>query len=564
MKKNWTLLPLPSKEKAEKMAQELGIASITANILINRGLTTPQEIYKFLNPVTEDLHDPFLLPQMEAAVTRIIQAIKEQQKILIYGDYDVDGTTASALLYRVLKNLNITPEIYIPNRIKEGYGLTEKGIEYCLKSYVKLIITVDCGTTAVEEIGLLQKNGVDVIVTDHHNPYEELPKAIAIINPKISLYPFKELSGCGVVFKLAQALYKKLGMETDKLLNYLDLVALATVCDVTPLIEENRVFAKYGMKAIEQTKNVGLKALIEVSGLKNMPINPYYLGFVLGPKINAQGRLGEAKEVAYFLTTENRGEAYEIAKKFDTENRKRQAIQEIILKEAIQEIEKFELNKKNGIVIAREGWHPGVIGIVASKIQEKFFRPTLLIAIDGKIGKGSARSIPTFSIYNALSQCKEYLNTYGGHEAAAGFTIPIENIQAFKEKFETQIVAQLKYEELIHNFQIDGEIEIKEIDDNLVYEVERLSPFGKGNPRPVFLTKNAQVVGTPSVVKKEHLKFRVRDGGQKSIKAIGFGLGKVALATGNLINLIYEIEEENYLGKTNLFLKVNDIEAINT
>jgi len=552
----------PSQDKIEEISKELGISNIVSELLISRGYTTPESAYKFLNPKIDALHDPFLIPNMGLAVNRIERAIKSQEKILIYGDYDVDGTTSVSLLYNIFKKFNLTPEVYIPNRLKEGYGLTKKGVEYCLKSYVNLIITVDCGVTNVEEIGLLESKGIDVIITDHHEPEDKLPGAFAILNPKIGEYPFSELCGCGIAFKLGQAIYKKLGQEVEELFWYLDLVALATVCDVTPLVEENRIIVKYGMKTLTHTKNIGLEALLKSTGLKNRFLDTYHLGFILGPRINAQGRLGEAGKIVNLFTTSDREEADKIANELKQENTERQSIQKQILKDALQEIEKMNLCEKRAIILAKEGWHPGVIGIVASKLVDEFYRPTVLI--DENTGRGSARSISSFHLYNALSQCKEYLINFGGHRLAAGFTIEPKNIPLFEEKFETLAFSQLTSEELTPKFFIDKEISSQEINENLVDEICKFAPFGLGNPMHTFLTQGLQVVGYPEIVGKNHLKFKVRGDGNMSIKAIGFGFGKIPLATGQYINLIYSLDRERWSGESNILLKVKDIEILKT
>ncbi|MDI6839821.1 MAG: single-stranded-DNA-specific exonuclease RecJ [bacterium] len=560
MKRNWILPKCVSPVVVNQLSKSLGTSQIVSELLVSKGYISIEEAYKFLNPKIEDLSDPFLMPQMEIAVNRVIHAIKLQERVLIYGDYDVDGITASALLYRILKDIGLTPMIYIPYRLKEGYGLTEQGVEYCLKSYVNLIITVDCGISEVEEVELLQGKGIDVIITDHHEPRDKLPKALAILNPKIGEH-FNELSGCGVAFKLAQGIYKKLGLMDRKLLNYLDLVALATVCDIVPLVGENRIIAKYGMKMLESTENMGLQVLLELTQLKGRPLNTYHLGFILGPRINAQGRLGEAKPAITLLTTENRGEAVRIAQKLEKENLERHQIQEKIVKEAEDEIKKINLDDKIAIVLTKE-WHPGVIGVAASKIVEKFYRPVVLIAIDETIGKGSARSIPEFHLYNALCECKELLVSFGGHKLAAGFVIEVKNINHFENKFQSIASLKLKSEELTPKFFINKEILLQEIDENLILELEQFAPFGLGNPRPVFLTKEVQIVGYPKIVGENHVKFKVRGGNNVVLDAIGFNLAKTPLSMGTIVNLIYELGEEEWLGKSNPILYIKDVEIL--
>jgi single-stranded-DNA-specific exonuclease len=565
MKKNWILLPSPSPDKVSAISKELGISKIAAQILVHRGYSTPEKADEFLNPAIESLHDPFLLPQMDVASARIVKAIESQEKILVYGDYDVDGTTACAVLYRALKGVNRTPDMYVPHRTKEGHGITQKGMEYCIQSYVNLIITVDCGITEVDRINSLQSQGIDVVLTDHHEPRAELPGAVAVVDAKtVSGDEGNDLAGCGVAFKLAQAVYKRLGLGIESLLPYLDMVALATVCDVVPLVGENRVFARLGLEALQNTENKGLRGLLAVSGLDGAALNAYHLGFSLGPKMNAQGRLGDAKEVIRLLITEDGEEAHRIAQDLDEENKKRQGIQQETVRQALEDIERLGLGDKAGVVLAREGWHAGVIGVAASKIQDKWYRPMVLIALDGDVGRGSARSIPGFHLYNALSQCEKYLESYGGHKSAAGFVIRSDNIEPFRTQFEEHSSGELKPEDLIPKWFIDKEIDTGEINRTLVQEVERLAPFGAGNPRPLFLTRRVQVVGYPEILKKRHLRFRVRGKDGVVVKAIGFDLGHVAVSTGEYVDIVYELQEETWQGRSELSLRLRDVEVINT
>ncbi len=560
MKENWILSePIP-QNKINEISKKLNISQIAAEILIQKGHKTPEKAYKFLNPRIEDLYDPFLMPDMKKAAERIAIAIKSKEKILIYGDYDVDGTTATTLLYQVLKKLGNAPLTYIPHRIREGYGLTQEGVSYCLKSYVNLIITVDCGIGGVEPVRELQKEGIDVIITDHHEAGGELPPAFAILDPKINHYPFDGLSGSGVAFKLAQAIYEELNLEKKELLSYLDLVALATVCDITPIIEENRIITKYGMKILENTQNVGLQALLESTGLKRQAINTYHISFVFGPRMNAPGRLGEAKEIINLLSTEDRGEALRIAQRLKEENSKRQSIQAKIVKEAKKRVKEINIEEQKSIVLAEEKWHPGVIGIAASKLIEEFHCPTILIALDKNIGKGSARSIPEFHLHNALSQCKELLLSFGGHRLAAGLIIESKNINAFKNKFQEIAKVKLKSEKLMPKFFINKDIPLEKTNEKLLAEIEQFAPFGTGNPNPLFLTKGLQIVGYPKIIGKRHIKFKVREDKNLIIDAIGFNLGNTSLSMMDNINLVYTLDKEEWLGKTKLVLKVKDIE----
>lgn len=561
MKSNWTLQSSTSYEKVQEIANKIGISCITAELLLEKGYKTPEEMHRFLNPRIEDLYDPFLFPEMDKAVHRIVKAIKGKEKILIYGDYDVDGTTGTSLLYNTLKTLSITPEIYIPHRVNEGYGLSKEGVEHCLKSYVNLIITVDCGMGAGKLVEVLQNNGIDVIVTDHHEIVDTLPPAFAVINPVLEGYPFHGLSGCGVAFKLAQAIYRNLEMDETPLLEYLDFVALATVCDVVPMIDENRIFVKHGLKKLHKTKNIGLQSLIESAKLKNYQLNPYHLGFILGPRINAQGRLKSAKEIITLFTTTDRGEADKITQDLEIENARRKTIQESIIKEANNELKSMDIKDKRVIILAKEGWHPGVIGIAASKIAEQFYRPAILIALDKDIGKGSARSIPEFDLYKALYQCKDILDSFGGHQFAAGITIKPCNIQSLRDKLEAIASQELSSENLVPKFNITKEIVLSEVTENLVSEIKKMGPFGEENLEPLFLIRNVQVVGYPKTVKKDHIKFKLRNG-KTAQEAIGFGLAKIPIDTGNYIDLIFELSLEKWLDREKIVLKIKDIDKL--
>lgn len=555
MKKNWVLKESLDQEKVNKVAEQLNIEKTTAELIMNKNYSTPDEIYKFLNPELSNLHDPFLFKQMEKAVDRILKAVKSKEKILIYGDYDVDGTTGSALLYLVLKKLGASPEIYIPNRLNEGYGVTDKGMEYCLNSYVNLIITIDCGMGAAHRVRMLQEKGIDVIVVDHHEVGDEMVPAVAVLNSKIENYPFNGLAACGIAFKLVQGIAGKANLPEEEIWEYLDLVALATVCDVTPLVDENRIFVREGLKVLSRTKNIGLKKLIENSKLKQQKINTHHLGFILGPRINAKGRLGDAKETVNLFTTENREEANEIGNKIEWENTERQKIQAKIVEEAEKEVETIP----DIIVLAKESWHPGIIGIAASKLAEKFCRPVILIAISGNNGRGSARSIPGFNIYDALQQCKELFLAFGGHKTAAGFSIEIKNIAPLKDRLNSIAASKLKVEDMTPKYIIDKKIELTNTNGKLMGELEKIEPFGYGNPRPLFLSTTVQVVGYPKFVKDNHIKFKIRDGNDMR-EAIGFGLKDLQVETGDFIDLIYELKKDDWGNNPKVAFYVKDID----
>jgi single-stranded-DNA-specific exonuclease len=556
----WIISKPPDKKLVNEVVNNLKISTTIASILVSRGYDTIEKINKFIHPKIEDMHSPFLMRDMERAVSRIITAVHKKEKILIYGDYDVDGVTSVSLLYSILKKIGANVDYYIPHRLKEGYGLSEEGVSYSLKTYVNLIITVDCGIGESEKVRELLGNGIDVIITDHHESGAKLPNSVPVLDPMVDDYPFKQLSGCGVAFKLAQALYKRLGLSERDIFSWLDITALSTVADVMPIIEENRVITKYGLLLIEKTKKPGLQALLKVSGLANKKLNTYHIGFILGPRINAQGRLGEASEAVKLLITRDRGEAAKIAKSLDEENRKRIAIQENIVKEAEEIVQKTEIKNLKGIVLASDEWHPGVIGIAASRVAEKYYRPTVLIAIEDNIGKGSARSIPKFHLLSALRECEDSLISLGGHKLAAGLTIERANIEEFKKKFNKIAENRLKEDDLIPGLNIDIEIPLKKINQSLLNEIKTLSPYGLGNPVPTFITRNVQIIGYPKVVGNNHLKFKVREI-DKQIRCIAFNLGNLypQIDTGVRVDIVYQVKENEWLGEKKLQLNIKNI-----
>jgi single-stranded-DNA-specific exonuclease len=467
----WQVAPEPDFHLIDDMSKKLNLPSTIIKILINRGLDTPEKVDKFINPAYSDLKDPFLLPHMEVGVERIVQALRDNERMMVYGDYDVDGVTAAGLMFLVLNKLGAQVSYYLPNRLVEGYGISEDGLAEAVRQKVKLIISVDTGVTAVQEVERARELGIDIIVTDHHEPGPELPKAIAIINPKIHDESLggHELSGVGVAFKLAQALYRRLNQDEVELEEHLDLVALGTSADIVPLIDENRILTKFGIKQIVRTTKPGLKSLTFVSGLLGKDISTGQVVYVLAPRINAIGRLGNAEKAIRLLTTRDEAVASKIAKFLEEENRRRKAIDEKTLNEALEMIDgQVDLKNDRAIVLASRGWHQGVIGIVASRLVEKFYLPTILIAIDGDEGKGSARSIPNFHIYNALNTCSGDLLRFGGHKYAAGLTIKPNKIETFAHKFKQVAEQDLSEDDLTPKLNIDAEIDLDDIDMDFI------------------------------------------------------------------------------------------------
>ena len=560
----WIVAPEPEPEMVQEIASKTGLDRTIIKILFNRQIDTPEEIDKFLNPKMSDLEDPFDMLDMDKAVDRLLTALRENEKIMVYGDYDVDGITATSLLYLILNKLGAQVAYYLPNRLVEGYGLSIDGIDYAASEGATLIVSVDTGVTAVDEVEYARSKGIDCLLTDHHEPGETLPKPIALVNPKQKEcnYTCADLSGVGVAFKLAQALYRRLQQDERELEEHLDLVALGTSADIVPLTGENRILTKYGIKQISRTTKPGLKSLAFVSGLMGKEIGTGQVVFILAPRINAIGRLGDAAMAIKLLTTKDERLAAEIARTLDKENQRRKNIDEKTLNEALDQIrEHVDLENDKAIILASEGWHQGVIGIVASRLVEKYHLPTIMLAIDGEEAKGSARSIPGFHLYNALKECEPLLLRFGGHKYAAGLTIKPENIEQFRVTMKEVSKRLLTTDDLIAKLYIDSEIELSEINGKLLDTLETFAPFGPQNMRPIFLTRNCEILGQPYCVGKNHLKMKVRKG-ESVFDVIGFGFGDWVnnlTGRGSLVDLVYVIEYNHWDGHTRIQLRLKDI-----
>ena len=518
MQKAWEIESLDDNAAAG-LVKALDISPVLARLLIKRGVKNPQEARDFLSCDLPSLHDPFLFSDMEKAAARIRSAIESKERILVYGDYDVDGLTATALLYTTLKRYGAHVHNYIPDRVKEGYGLNVEALENARKEGTKLVIAVDCGITAAEEIGFLNKHRIDSIIIDHHQPVnDKLPEASAILDPFTPgcSYPYKYLASVGLVYKLTQALgWSK---EED-----LDLVALGTISDVAPLTGENRILIKHGLKYLAKTQRTGLRALMEIAGIgKKKEFYTETVGFILGPRLNASGRMNSSMHSLKLLLTDDKEEAKKLAGELDKSNRDRQAMEAEILKEAVAKVER-EVNFKEHRVIVLHGdkWHPGVIGIVASRIVEKFYRPTILVAFNENTGKGSGRSIKNFHLFEALSKCKEHLIEFGGHEHAAGITISRENIDAFRDSLNAVAHEVLQPLDLVPRLEIDAWISLKDITRKFLKELELLEPFGVGNRKPVFAVKGLSLKAPPKILNYNTLKIWVTDG-ELTYEAVGF------------------------------------------
>jgi single-stranded-DNA-specific exonuclease len=560
----WVVSPEPDYRLVDELSQNLSIPSIIVKILVNRGVDTVEEIKSFIEPKMADLSDPFELPDMNKAIERIVDALRDNEKIMVYGDYDVDGITASSLMFLVLNKLGAQVSYYLPNRLVEGYGLSEDGIAEAVKKDATLIVSVDTGVTAIEEVEHARGLGIDVVVTDHHEPGEAIPNAAAIVNPKVIRDSEKghELAGVGVAFKVAQALYRRLHQDESELEEHLDLVALGTSADIVPLIHENRILTKYGIRQIVRTTKPGLKKLIFVSGLMGKEISTGQVVFILAPRINAIGRLGDAVKAIKLLTTRDESAASEIARFLDEENRRRKAIDEKTLEEALELLEtSVDIENDRAIVLESSGWHQGVIGIVASRLVERYYLPTVLISVEGDVGKGSARSIPGFHIYEALRSCGDVLLRFGGHKYAAGLSIEAKNIPEFRQRLKNVAAEKLTLDDLTPKLHIDAELDIDDIDMDFVKTIEMFSPFGPQNMRPVFLTRNLSIVGQPYIVGRNHLKMRIKKG-ENVLDVIGFGFGEHANALsmrGVDVDMAYVVEANTYFEQPRIQLRVKDL-----
>ena len=564
MKQHWTLEKENPKLR-EKLALSLGVSPVTAQILLNRGVNNEAEAGVFLNSTLFDLPSPYLMSGMDKAVERIKKALQNNETIAIYGDYDVDGVTSTALFYTFLKSLGANVTYYNPDRIKEGYGINIESVRKLSKEGVTLIVSGDCGITAVSEVEEAGKIGVDFIVTDHHQPPDELPEAVSVLNPQqpACKYPAKDIVGVGVIFNLAIALRRALrdaGFFTGKepnLGDFLDLVALGTVADCAPLTDVNRIFVREGIKRMHSPKRIGLQALKETSSIEG-EVSSSDLGFRLGPRVNASGRMGSAASAVELFISEDIEDARELAKKLSSENSNRRSVEKDIIKEAVEQIESDPRNlNANSIVVSSRRWHPGIIGIVASRIVERYEKPAFLIAVgeDG-VGKGSGRSVKGINIYEALSECRELFLQYGGHEQAAGMSIREENIDKFREMFNLAINNSGGSVESV--LKIDCRVELNNISEELISEFEMLEPFGIGNPEPVLLAQSVELL-SERLLKDKHLSLRVKQG-DKPLNAIWFNMKEPRLLKQDRIDIVFTPEFNKWNGRKELRLRVRDID----
>lgn len=567
----WKQKPKTSPEAIETLAREINVNPTLANMLINRGVESFEQAKEYFRPNLSKLHDPFLMKDMDLAISRIEEAIQREEKILVYGDYDVDGTTAVALVYSFLTGFYPHVEFYIPDRYKEGYGISEKGVRYAAESDFKLIIALDCGIKAIEKVKLAKELGVDFIICDHHNPGEFLPEAVAVLDAKRvdCMYPYKELSGCGVGFKLIQALTKKRGMDESSLYAYLDLLVVSIAADIVPINGENRILSFYGLDRINNTPRAGLKALIVRSQIEK-EIGISDIVFKIGPRINASGRLEHAKASVELLIATDLEDAVERAKLVDEVNLTRRNFDENITKEAFEMIAaRKDLAEWNSTVLFKEDWHKGVIGIVASRCIEKYYRPTIILTESNSKATGSARSVVDFDIYEAIAECADLLDQFGGHKYAAGLTLPVENVPAFQLKFEAVVKSRI---EEIHRkpmIEVDDELFLDQINYKFYSILKQMAPFGPGNTEPVFRISNV-FAEEVTVLKDKHLRFKINQDGQLTTPiCLGFGMADRTkdpdLTTINMLrgkmrfDIVAEMRENFFRDKSSLQLYVKDI-----
>jgi len=568
MGKRWKIAEPLTEEEQElqnRIIEQFKCPSVIASLLVQRGINQIDKINSFFEPTLDEAYDPFLLKDMDKGVSRVIRALKAREKITIYGDYDVDGTTSTALLYLGLSSLGGDVDFYIPNRMIEGYGLSISGIEQLASEGTRLIISVDCGINAVEEVKQINESGMEIVITDHHNPKDILPDAVAIINPKRSdcLYPFKDLAGVGVAYKLLLGVYKELGEDSEENMHrHMELVALGTVADIVPLIDENRIFAALGLQRLIRKKNLGINALISIAGLSQKTLTTSDIIFGIAPRINAAGRMGSAMRAVELMVCTEQQNGFSYAQIIERENSLRQSEDQKTFQEACEIIENKYRNLEEAtcLVVASDHWHPGVIGIVASKLVDRYYRPTLMITFKEGIGSGSGRSIIDFDLFEALSSVEHLLESFGGHRYAAGFTILTEYLEQFEKELNNYTRVNLTKELLIPPLKIDRDIELYEINDNLVHWLSKFAPFGTGNIRPTWWTEDVVVDNFPYNVGKNHLKLKVKKDGC-TLDMIGFNLGDYLplLRKNTILDIAYSFEEVMWQNKRSIQGRLKDI-----
>lgn len=544
----------------KKLSSGLDISPFLAQLLINRGIATPGAAEEFLYSGSSSFHQAKLLPDIDKAQARVQKALQEQEKVLIFSDYDADGLTSLAVLKIAFSRMGLNHEHYIPHRLKEGYGLSEDAVKYAKSRGFSLLITLDCGMTDFKEIAELKKLGIDTIVIDHHNVVSDtLPPAYAIINPKCrdSQYPYQDLAGVGLTYKFAGYLLDS-PLEEE-----LDLVCLGTIADMVSLVGENRIIVREGLKRLGNTKRPGLRALMEVSGIKNKPLNTEYVSYILAPRINACGRLGSCEDALSLLLSDSDAESFLLAKELHAKNKERSRIGANVLAEALSRLEsEIDFARERVIILSQENWHPGVLGIVAAKLTEKFHRPAIIVSFINGIGKGSGRSIENFHLFDGLYECRQHLEGFGGHKRACGLSILEHNIEHFRKEINRIALEKLCPEDLLPNLAIDLHLELSDLNSQLVDELNLLEPFGQANPKPLFSSSNLKVKSKPVVLGRNTLKFWVSDG-KVTYPAVGFGMSDYfdLVNSAAAVNLAYRLSWDNWNGAQELQLELVDIRA---
>jgi single-stranded-DNA-specific exonuclease len=561
MQKRWKILTA-DEAKVEALHQSLKVHPVLCKIFVQRGIETFEQSKDFFRPQLAELHSPWLMKDMEKAVARVITAIKDDEKILVFGDYDVDGTTSVASMYQFLKKVHANLDFYIPHRYREGYGVSKAGIDFAKENGFNLIISLDCGIKSADLIGYAKELGIDFVVCDHHLPDEILPPAVAILNPKQKdcNYPYKELCGCGVGFKLMMALAEKLNLPPESAFEYLDLLATAIAADIVPMTGENRILAFHGLIKANKKPNYGIKALAKLSGLVEQ-LHITNLVFMIAPRVNAAGRMDDARKAVQMFVAESEEEALQYAELLHSDNTDRKEADKTITEEALALIsENKEWTNRKSTVVFKPHWHKGVVGIVASRIIEHFYRPTIVLTQSGEYAAGSARSVPGFNLYEAIHACREHLLGYGGHFAAAGMTLELQQVDAFREKFEEVVAATITPELLIPEIIIDAEILLKDIKQSFYDILSQMEPFGPENLRPVFIVKKVMDNGWSKIVKEQHIRFSVKQD-NVTISGIGFGMADKfhLLQDKKPVDIVFTIDINEWNGSKSLQIRVIDL-----
>ena len=559
--------PTPEKQQAAKeLAEKIGMSPVLAGLLIQRGIKTESAAKRFFRPMLNELIDPFLMNDMDVAVDRLNDAMGRKERIMVYGDYDVDGCTAVALVYKFLQQFYSNIDYYIPNREGEGYGVSRQGIDFAAETGVKLIIVLDCGIKAIEEIAYAKQRGIDFIICDHHEPDDELPPAVAILNPKRrdSTYPFKQLCGCGVGFKLMQAFAKNNGIPFSRLIPLLDFCAVSIAADLVPVEGENRILAFHGLKQLNQSPSIGLKAIIEICGLTNRELTMSDIVFKIGPRINASGRMQNGKEAVELLVERDLQKALTEATRINEYNEQRKDVDKQMTEEANEIVARLESQRHmQSIVLYDEGWKKGVVGIVASRLTELYFRPTVVLTVIDGMASGSARSVAGFDVYDAVKSCRDLLENFGGHTYAVGLTLRQENIPEFRRRFQEYVNSHILPEQTQQTLDIDLELDFHDINKRLLNELKRLAPHGPGNAKPLFITRNVYDYGTSKVVGRhqEHIKLGLVDS-KSAVVMNGIAFGQSAAAryikSKRSFDIVYTIEENTYK-RGEVQLQIEDI-----